>query len=403
MSTPDATGGRVLVVVRMLSVGGAERQAAALVSALHERGQAARLVCFYGGGPLEPPLRDAGVDVRDVGKRHRWDVLGFAWRLVREVRGFRPTVVYGFLNGPNLVLAALRPFWWRTLVVWGIRSTNMDLAAEERFVGTMYRLENVLAPLADAVICNSWAGRDDALERGLRADHVHVVANGIDVERFRPNASGRREVRAAWGIAPGAELIGAVGRLHPMKDLPTFVRAAAEVLRDRPGCRAVVVGPDPDGMGAELAALAGDLGIGDRLVVEPARSDVAEVMSAFDVLVSSSRYGEGFSNVLAEAMACGTSVVASDVGDARLVVGDVGRVVPSGDAAALARAIALELDARSADPSGAADRVRGRIIERFGVDRMVDDTLLVFAEEEQRRATRARRRWWPVRRTGRSS
>src|SRR5262249_19219028 len=153
---------------------------------------------------------------------------------------------------------------------------------------------------------------------------VEAVANGIDVDEFRPDAAARRAVRTELGIADDTIVLAHVASVDAMKDHGRFLVAMARL----PDLSAILVGAGTDNLPARPNVL--------RL---PRRQDVARLFAAEDFVVSSSRRGEGFSNVLAEGMACGLPAVATDVGDAKLIVADTGLVVPPESPDALAAAI----------------------------------------------------------------
>jgi glycosyltransferase involved in cell wall biosynthesis len=203
---------------------------------------------------------------------------------------------------------------------------------------------------------------------------VRVVPNGIDTERFRPDPAARLRQRATWGVAADEPVVGLVGRLDPMKDHATAVRAAAALVAREPRLRLVFVGEGPAAYVNEVRALASSLGVGGLVTWAPATRDVAAVYNGFDVLALCSAFGEGFPNAVGEAMGCGVPCAVTDVGDAAWVVGDTGFVAPVGDAAAVARSWAAALDARRADPALGA-RCRARIVTEFSVPALVRRTL----------------------------
>lgn len=155
-----------------------------------------------------------------------------------------------------------------------------------------------------------------------------------------------------------------------MKDHQTFLRAAARVAAERRDARFLVIGDDGPVSRGDLIPLARSLGLDRRMIWSGARDDIPAVLSACDVVCSSSLYGEGFSNVLAEAMACGRRCVATDVGDASSILGQVGYIVPSADDEALASSIEQALDDvyRAGDYSREA---RDRIVNNFSLSVMV--------------------------------
>jgi glycosyltransferase involved in cell wall biosynthesis len=219
------------------------------------------------------------------------------------------------------------------------------------------RLGVLLSRFADLIICNSEAGRDHHVGLGYLPQNMIVVPNGIDVERFRPDAGARAELRAEWSVGTDETLIGLIGRLDPMKDPQNFLQAAARLARPRPGLRVVCAGDGPEAYRDELKALAAELGIAERVLWSPARVDVWRVYNALDVCVSSSAFGEGFSNTIAEAMATGVPCVVTNVGDSAIVVGDRGWVCPPRDSAALAQAIEAALGAMPADAAAIRQRI----------------------------------------------
>jgi glycosyltransferase involved in cell wall biosynthesis len=365
---------RLVILARSLGFGGAERQIVALATGLQARGHRVVVALFYGGGPLEPDLAAAGVPVVSFEKRGRWDVAGFAVRLAAFLRRERPDVVHGYLAMPDLAALALKPVFGGK-VVWGVRGSAVHAADFDRLERAIDVAEGRLARFADLVIANSHAGRADVIARGFPAGKVVVIPNGIDTERFQLDPAAGRRFRAEVGVAEGAPLVGVVGRLDPQKDHPTFLRAAAAVAAARPEVRFACVGSGPPAEAARLAALADGLGLAldDRLRWAPARPDAPAVFNGLDLHVLPSAYGEGFPNVVGEAMACGVPNVVTDTGDAGLVVGKLGWVVPPRDPAALAGAFGAGLDALR---TGAVDRaaLRDRIVAEFSLPALVERT-----------------------------
>jgi glycosyltransferase involved in cell wall biosynthesis len=168
-------------------------------------------------------------------------------------------------------------------------------------------------------------------------------------------------------VAEGEFLIGIVARIDPMKDHDTFLRAAA-VLATTASSRFVVVGTGHQDDLRHLGATASRLGIDTQVVWAGAREDMSAVYSAIDIVTSSSAFGEGFSNSLAEAMACETICVATDVGDSRSVLADTGEVVPPRDPGALATAWGKILAMTPQARRELGFRARVRIMTHFTVD-----------------------------------
>jgi glycosyltransferase involved in cell wall biosynthesis len=359
---------RVTFVARQLSIGGAERQLATLASGFDPARIKATVLTMYPGGEIYDELRrQRCIDVLPVGKCGRWDLIGFAARLVDACRATRPDVIYGWQTVTN-ELAWLCAKRLGLPVVWGIRASQFATGAYHWSLGPVLRVGARLTPFVDAVVCNSDAGRRAHEALGYAPARMHVIPNGIDTDRFVPDDTRRRETRSAWGVPADATLVGMVARIDPHKGIAQYLEAAAG-LPERADLYVALVGP---GRAEEREALRAAWGVGPlagRLKLVEALPEAERIYPALDLLVSAS-WAEGFSNSIAEAMACGVPCVVTDVGDSAIVVGETGIVVPPRDVAALRDAIASALAWRDRPRLGG--RARQRIVESFSVAQLVE-------------------------------
>jgi glycosyltransferase involved in cell wall biosynthesis len=360
---------RIVFLTRSLDYGGAERQLVTLAKGLRKRGHRTVVAVFYRGGELEPDLQRAGVPVMVLDKRGRWDSLGFLWRLIRFVRREKPQVVHGYLIFPNVLAVLLRLVFPGIRAFWGLRDSVLDRSHYDWLERFLYRVERSLSRFADMIIVNSRAGFGYAVAHGFPREKLFVISNGIDTEYFRRDEEAGRELRVAWCVNNSEILIGLVGRLDRMKDHPTFLEAAAALARAHDDLRFVCVGDGPSGYKQELLRQSERLELTKRILWAGARRDMPAVYSALDINVSSS-YGEGFPNVIGEAMACGVSCVVTDVGDSAWIVGDEGEVAPPKDARALEAAIERSIQRIKAGSYDTAYN-RRRILDLFAVQSLV--------------------------------
>lgn len=361
---------KVLFFVRDLAVGGSQRQLAVLAAGLARRGHDVAVVVLYAGGALEALLAGSGVRLLPIGKSSRWHVLAPLARLHRLFASERPDLVYAFLTTQTTLAALLLPRRSRTKLVFGVRAGGMQLDQYDTLSALTYRTEAWLSGRANLVITNARAVRDDAVARGLPRDRIAVVPNGIDTEMMQPDAASGRALRRAWGIPDDAFVIGCVARLDPMKDHATLLDAAARFANQHPDARFVCVGTGEAGYRSKLDATAKSLGLSDRLVWAGEVDDVRAAYSAFDIATLTSAFGEGFPNAIGEAMACGAPVVATDVGDARPIVGEHGEVVPPKEPALLQAAWA-RMRLRLTHERNLRQAARDSIIGNYGLETMV--------------------------------
>ena len=364
----------ILFLLRSLNVGGAERQLLLLASGLQQRGYSVKLAIFYAGSPLDEEARAMGIQIVDLKRQGRWDLVPFFFRLVRLIQSEKPDILHSYLQVPNIWSALVKLVLPRTNVVWGIRASDIEWKNYGWQWQVTDKAESLLARIPDWMICNSAAGLLHHAQKGYPKKKMSVVRNGIDTERFFPDRPLGRGLRAKWGVREDQKLIGIVGRLDPVKDYPNFLQAAALLIQERPEVRFVCVGGGPDSYRNEYCELARSLNLQNVLIWAGEQTEMLHVYNALDLLVLSS-VSEGVSNVLGEAMACGVPCVATSVGDSAQLVGSVGELVPARDSQALKQGMLHLLDRIERDGTGLNAQVRQWMMEQFSVAKLVTNTM----------------------------
>ncbi len=321
---------RLVLLLRALNPGGAQRQAVVLAKGAARQGVDVHFVVCYGGHAFEAEVLESGIPVHNLGKSGRWDITRFWSRLTMCLDDIKPSAVYSFLPVPNLIASSLRLRSPRVRTVWGVRAADMDLTTYGWLPRAIFRLSAVASGTADAIIANSEAGRVHHVACGYPSERVTVVPNGIDTTMFKPDPAARARVRAEWQVSAAESLVGLVGRLDPVKDHPLFLRMAATIRQERSDVTFVCVGDGPSDYRRELSELSSSLGLAPHVRWRYAMDDMPAVFNGLDVLCSSSK-SEAFSNVIAEAMASGVPCAVTPVGDSARIVGDTG-VVATGNA-----------------------------------------------------------------------
>jgi len=276
-------------------------------------------------------------------------------------------------------------------VVWGIHNTTLEPGRSSRATIWVARVCAWLSRwVPNRIVVCAQAAQAVHAALGYDAARMVVIPNGYDLSRFAPDLRLRQGLRAQWGVPDDLALLGMVARWDPYKDHANLIEALALLRRRGHVFRAVLVGTGVDEHNATLMRRIADVGLSDWVQPLGPRTDVPAVMNALDVHVLSSS-AEAFPNVLAEAMACGTPGVTTDVGDAALIAGDTGWVAPPRNPQALADALEAALAAWR-DRSAwwvRQERCRQHIANEFGIDTMVARYRTVW--EAVRRETRRER------------
>jgi glycosyltransferase involved in cell wall biosynthesis len=362
---------RVLHVITALGVGGAENMLLKLLGADTLGGVEQHVVTLLPGGGMVGRVAGACSTLREL------DLLGplalprGLAQLAAHTRRLAPDLVQGWMYHGNLgATVAAASAGRRVPLVWGVRQSLPSLKGENAFARAAIHLNRVLSRQPDVILFNSHTSLAQHAERGFSTQRAKVLPNGFDTGRFRPDPAARQRLRQAWGVPDDAVVFGLVARWHPVKNHAGFLEAARQLRRAHPQVHLVLAGTGVDASQTLLSQALHDPALAGALHLLGEQRDVPSLMAALDVCVSSSS-AEAFSNTLGEAMACSLPCVATDVGDSADVLGGTGLVVPPGDTAALAAAMAQFAghgpDAR-AERAARGARARSRVLEHYRLE-----------------------------------
>jgi len=364
----------VVFVIRKLEIGGAEQQLLTLVKELIKLGVRCTVVPMYSGGEKWNEFAAVeGLTLISGEKGARWDVVKFLARFVGIVRAQRPAVVHGYMSGAN-ELASLAAAITGATPVWGVRVSNLDPSRYVWTVGVVFKVGAFLSRGVQLVIANSRTGKDFHTASGYRPSSFAVVPNGINGARFQRDEVAGRTWREKQGIAPDARVLMLPARLDPMKGHAVFLEAMKPHF-DRPDLVVVCMGDGDEALKRSL--IEQELKTFGRNVIRwlPATREVVSAYSAADIVVSASIFGEGFPNVIAESMCCRCYCIATDVGDASLVLGPDGACIAPGDVQQLSLEIGKALSMTSEQLAARGVQSREYITSNFSPERLARTTL----------------------------
>ena len=355
---------RVLHIIPALNQGGAEKLLFDLVC--HDRqGIDMKVITLLAEAPFFL-LDDAVVSSASM-ERGRLSVAAIV-RLRRMIREFRPDVVHAWLYHGNLF--SMAGLGLRIPTVWSIHNTSLSAQHSK----PLTRWANIVCARAsrivpDCIVYCTPAARDMHEKFGYDRSRGMVIENGIDVAAFAFKLAARKAIREAIGLPEADFAVGCIARFDPQKNHPLLIEAFSRLTMGE-RAKLVLAGQGCSDDNAELVGLLRRFGVYDRTRLLGPRRDMPAVMSALDVVVIASSYGEALPLAAIEAAAAGLPVVTTNVGDAHGLALDPSHVVAPGDAAAIAAAIhhaqrnAAELQARKADRLS-------RIMQDFSLDKTI--------------------------------
>jgi len=366
MASRNRSALAVTHLITTLDLGGAET---ALYNLVDGRARCRHdVLCLAGLGEYGLRLRQNGISVHALNMTRQWtDILKLP-ALVRLLKNRQPDALQTWMYHADLLGTAAGVLARIPHIFWNVRCSYIDWRHYAWTTRWIVRLLAAVSSVPHTIVTNSHAAIDLHRRLGYQARRWVVIPNGFDTQRFQPSASAGHGFRVRHQVA-GA-LIGMVARFDPMKDFATFAQAAGILARCRPDVRFVLAGTDVNHHNPKLITLLRDSGVLARCLLLGPRNDLERLYPALDLLTLTSR-GEGFPNVLGEAMACGVPCVATDVGDVAHLIGNAGRVVPAGRPDAIAQAWRQMLALTPHQRTAMGMRARRRICSQFSIGSML--------------------------------
>ena len=359
---------RLLHIITGLDTGGAEMMLYKLLLSMNRDLFLPSVISLTDAGPVGDKIRLLGIPVETLGMKRGAPDPRAVFSLVRRLRQRRPDVIQTWMYHSDLIGAVAAKIAGDIPLAWGIHNSNLDPGSSKPItIRTAHVCARLSRRFPKSIVCCSEASRRVHAQLGYDVSKMVIITNGFDPASFKPDSEARHSVRRELGITDDMYVIGLVGRFDPQKDHLNFIRSAALLNRLKQNTVYLLCG---DGITWDNQALAGwidEAGLRDHFYLLGRRDDMPRIQASLDIAVSSSSYGEAFSNTVCEAMACGVPCVVTDVGDSAFIVEQTGEAVPPKDSAALAGAlkkmVQMSPEARSA--LGAA--ARKRIMDHFSL------------------------------------
>ncbi len=379
---------KILHTITGLHAGGAENMLAKLIESnvSRERYQSA-VLSLMKPGMIADRIRARDVAVHTLGMRQGVPSLPALVKLGRVGRAVRPDIILGWMHHGNLAATmASRMLRSRPPVIWNIRHSLVNLANEKPLTRFVLRASRRLSKTPAAIIYNSRAAARQFEAFGFPTDRAIFIPNGFDCGEFRPRMGARAELCQMFGISENATIVGMVARCHPMKDPENLVEAVRRARQAGHDLHLLIIGHGVDKPGTPLAKAISVAFPPDRVTTTGFQHNIAKWLAGLDIFALPSAWGEGFPNVIGEAMACGVPCVATDVGDSGWIIDDTGRTVPPNDPEALAQALAW-LDSLGADGRRRlGEKARERVMKEFSLSRIRHEYEVLFDRVYERAA-----------------
>lgn len=367
---------KLAIVLRSLETGGAEKQALELAKNINKKDFTIKIISFYSNGSLIQEANNSGIEVVLLNKSGRYDIFGFLFKLKKELDDYKPDLVHTFLDSPNIILGIFKLFGFQFSLIWGIRSSQMELSEYNFFRKISSKLEIFFSKVPTKIICNSFAGKKYIISKGFPEKKCLVVHNGIDSKKFMNISSNKEELRKKFNLPREKFLIGLIARADPKKDHLNFIAAANIAVKINKNFSFVIV----TNMKKSILNAVKSFNLHDNFFILPQQNNISEIYHTLDINTLSSAFGEGFPNVVAESMVSGCPTVSTDTGDSKFVLGNSDLIVPPKNPQALANVWLKIYNLNYVNKCQIIEESQNRIVSKFSTEIMISKISNIYKE-----------------------
>ncbi|MBP9742728.1 MAG: glycosyltransferase [Burkholderiales bacterium] len=364
---------KVLHIITSLNGGGAEKILFDFIAVTHEKGIHHTVVSLSGHGFYSEKLSALGVKIFAIKINTLKGIFKLIKLLYLSYRS-KPDIIHTWLYHSNFISILFYIIGFRN-IVWSIHSTQVYGEGISAFTSIINKLCAWFSFVPQYILYCASSSKIEHEKFGYNKSRSMVIYNGYNTALFKSDYGLKTALRNNLAITSHNIVIGHVARFHPVKDHYTFIKSLSlldELLRAR--LTIVMIGDSVDVNNKSLKSWLSEAQILDQTILLGMQENISQFYTMMDLLVLSS-ISEAFPNVVAEAMASEVSCVVTDVGDAKLIVGDYGYVVPIGDANALANAITKVINLSSNERLLLGREARSHIEQNFALERMVNSYL----------------------------
>lgn len=362
---------KIVHVIIGLNVGGAELMLKRLVLHSQKTSQFQHsVISLTDSGIIGSDLEEQSIKVHTLGMKSVASVPKVFLQLKNLLKEIQPDVVQTWMYHADFLGGIAAKSVGIKNIIWGIRTTDVSQGASKQTVYLSKLCAKLSYYIPDTIVCAARVSKDYHIGIGYDESKMIVIPNGFDVEALSSTKEEGLEVREQVGLSVDDIVIGSVGRFNPVKNQKLFVDVAAQLLKDFPDLKFMLVGRDNTIENQELVSWIKKYGITDSFKLLGQRNDIPNCLQAMDIFCLHSKT-EGFPNVVGEAILSDTICVAANVGDVDVLL-DEESIASSNDVFGISNAIKNYLTYPKDKLLEKAIRNKNKVIDKYSMDVVLD-------------------------------
>ena len=350
------------IIGRFGGTGGAERSLQNLITAKRKNGYKQYVIGLQKAGVDHKKIKQSGIKLYELETLKLSSAIISVFKLAKLIRKIDPDVIQSWMYYADLfsiISLYISGKRKKIRLFWGIRCSNLNLSEYTLKLRIVVRLCKYFSHLPDGIVANSFAGKEYHIDNlGYKNKNWIIIYNGIDLDEYKYNQVTRTRVRKKLNIPESKIVISHVARVDPMKDHQTLLSAA----HNFPNITFLLIGKGTE----KLENINNVLKLGER-------DDVSELLSASDLFILTSKYGEGFSNAISEAMSSELPVISTDTGDTKTILGNIGSIYTIGSVRSLSDQISHYTNYDKENLKKIGTKSRERIENNFSLEVMIKE------------------------------
>jgi glycosyltransferase involved in cell wall biosynthesis len=271
-------------------------------------------------------------------------------KLYRLIKKNKPDVVQTWMHHADLLGGLVAYFAGVKQIYWNLRTAELHSKKTKLLTRIVVLLCSMLSYIIPTKIVSCSSRAIQVFKNAGYADKFILIPNGFDTNKFSWDEYERKKIREEWLVKKNDFVIGMVARFDPQKDHENLLNSILLLQKKIPNFKCILIGKNISQSNPDLVNMINKNNLNNIVLLFGQQMNIAKIMNGLDLHVLSSLYGEGFPNVLAESMSCGTPCIATNVGDAAEIVGELGWIVEPSDSLSLSDSIFKAYTIKKTDP-----------------------------------------------------